>query len=50
MGGLEGTRNEAIAKRVLDDPDFQTALMDVYATRVYGRARHPGLESGSGRG
>jgi hypothetical protein len=31
--------NEAIVRRVLDDPDFQSALMDLYATRVYRRAR-----------
>src|SRR5258708_4441249 len=31
--------NEAIFKRILDDPEFQTALMDLYATRVYRRTR-----------
>jgi type I restriction enzyme, R subunit len=31
--------NEAIFKRILDDPEFQTALMDLYATRVYRRSR-----------
>jgi type I restriction enzyme R subunit len=31
--------NEAIVRRVLDDPDFKAALMDLYATRVYRRAR-----------
>lgn len=31
--------NEAIFKRILDDPDFQAALMDLYATRVYSRSR-----------
>jgi type I restriction enzyme, R subunit len=31
--------NEAIFKRILDEPDFQEALMDLYATRVYRRAR-----------
>lgn len=31
--------NEAIFKRILDDPEFQAALMDLYATRVYRRAR-----------
>jgi hypothetical protein len=31
--------NEAIFKRVLDDPEFQRTLMDLYATRVYRRAR-----------
>jgi len=31
--------NEAIFKRILDDPEFQAALMDLYATRVYRRSR-----------
>ena len=31
--------NDAIFKRILDDPEFQGALMDLYATRVYRRAR-----------
>jgi type I restriction enzyme R subunit len=31
--------NEAIFKRILDDPEFQAALMDLYATRVYRRTR-----------
>jgi type I restriction enzyme R subunit len=31
--------NEAIFKRILDDPEFQAALMDLYATRVYHRTR-----------
>ena len=31
--------NEAIFKRVLDDPEFQAALKELYATRVYRRAR-----------
>jgi type I restriction enzyme R subunit len=31
--------NEAIVRRVLDDEDFQAALKDMYATRVYRRAR-----------
>jgi type I restriction enzyme R subunit len=31
--------NDAIFKRILDDPEFQAALMDLYATRVYQRAR-----------
>jgi len=31
--------NEAIFKRILDDPEFQATLMDMYATRVYRRAR-----------
>jgi type I restriction enzyme R subunit len=32
--------NEAIFKRILDDPDFRQALMDLYAARVYQRARN----------
>lgn len=35
--------NEAIFKRVLDDPEFQKTLMDLYAARVYRRLRE-GLE------
>jgi hypothetical protein len=31
--------NETIFKRVLDDEEFRQALMDLYATRVYRRAR-----------
>jgi hypothetical protein len=31
--------NDAIFKRILDDPEFQQALTDLYATRVYRRAR-----------
>ncbi len=31
--------NEAIFKRVLDDPEFQDTLMDLYAMRVYRRLR-----------
>ncbi len=34
--------NEAIFKRVLDEPDFQQALMDLYALRVYKRLRDDG--------
>jgi type I restriction enzyme R subunit len=34
--------NEAIFKRILDDADFQTVLMDLYARRVYRRARADG--------
>jgi type I restriction enzyme R subunit len=34
--------NEAIFKRILDDPEFQAALIDLYATRVYRRARKAG--------
>jgi hypothetical protein len=31
--------NEAIFKRVLDDEEFQKALMDLYAIRLYNRLR-----------
>ncbi len=31
--------NEAIFKKVLDDPEFQQALMDLYAVRVYRQLR-----------
>jgi hypothetical protein len=31
--------NEAIFKRILDDPDLRTTLMDLYAAKVYRRAR-----------
>ena len=31
--------NEAIFKRILDDPEFQATLMDMYASKVYRRAR-----------
>jgi type I restriction enzyme R subunit len=31
--------NEAIFKRILDDDEFRQVLMDLYATRVYRRAR-----------
>ena len=31
--------NEAIFKRFLDDEDFRQFLMDLYAVRVYRRAR-----------
>ncbi len=31
--------NEAIFKRVLDDEEFQEALMDLYAQAVYQKAR-----------
>ena len=32
--------NEAIFKRIPDDPDFQQTLMDLYASRVYRCANH----------
>ncbi len=31
--------NEAIFKKVLDDQEFRHVLMDLYANRVYQRAR-----------
>ena len=31
--------NEAIFKRILDDEEFRHVLMDLYASRVYRRAR-----------
>jgi hypothetical protein len=31
--------NEAIFKRILDDEEFRQVLMDLYAGRVYRRAR-----------
>jgi type I restriction enzyme R subunit len=31
--------NEAIFKRMLDDEEFRQTLMELYATRVYRRAR-----------
>jgi hypothetical protein len=36
--------NEAIFKRVLDDEEFRDALVDLYATRVYRRARGGGTQ------
>jgi len=32
--------NEAIFKRILDDEEFRQVLLDLYAVRVYRRARH----------
>jgi hypothetical protein len=31
--------NEAIFKRILDDPDFKAAIGDYYVRRLYGRLR-----------
>jgi type I restriction enzyme R subunit len=44
MGTVVGRMddNEAIFKRILDDPDFQQTLMDLYAMRVYRRLRGEG--------
>ena len=33
--------NEAIFKRILDDEEFRQVLMDLYAGRVYRKARRP---------
>jgi type I restriction enzyme, R subunit len=43
MGTVVGRmdENQAIFKRVLDDPEFQKTLMDLYALRVYRRLREP---------
>jgi len=32
-------RDETIYKRILDDEEFRTALMDLYASRIYQRLR-----------
>jgi type I restriction enzyme R subunit len=37
VGRMDG--NEAIFKRILDDEEFRQVLMDLYAGRVYRRAR-----------
>ncbi|MHB8335581.1 MAG: type I restriction endonuclease subunit R [Acidimicrobiales bacterium] len=37
MGRMD--ENETIYKRILDDEEFRTALMDLYATRLYQRLR-----------
>ncbi len=37
MGRMD--ENETIYKRILDDKEFRTALMDLYATRLYQRLR-----------
>jgi type I restriction enzyme R subunit len=44
MGTVVGRmdENEAIFKRILDDDDFRQVLMDLYAGRVYRRARETG--------
>ena len=31
--------NDEIFKRILDDPDFQQAVLDYYAARLYERLR-----------
>jgi hypothetical protein len=42
--------NEAIVKRVLDDEGFREALMALYATRVYRRARGDDKKTTPGSG
>jgi type I restriction enzyme R subunit len=44
MGTVVGRMddNEAIFKRILDDPEFREVLMDWYAARVYRKARDAG--------
>jgi type I restriction enzyme R subunit len=44
MGTVVGRMddNEAIFKRILDDPEFREVLMDLYAARVYRKARQEG--------
>jgi type I restriction enzyme R subunit len=37
--------NEEIVKRVLDDEEFGEALMELYASRVYRRARDRGTDA-----
>lgn len=37
--GRVGPGNEAIFKRILDDEEFRQVLMDLYAGRVYQKAR-----------
>jgi len=37
IGRMQG--NEAIVSRVLDDEEFRRTLIELYATRVYRRAR-----------
>jgi type I restriction enzyme R subunit len=43
MGRMD--ENETIYKRILDDEEFRTALMDLYASRIYQRLRES--ESGN---
>jgi len=38
--------NEAIFKRILDDEEFRRTLMEMYATRVYRRARTKDVRQG----
>jgi hypothetical protein len=37
MGRMD--ENETIYKRILDDEEFRSTLMDLYATRLYQRLR-----------
>ncbi|MHB1613130.1 MAG: type I restriction endonuclease subunit R, partial [Actinomycetes bacterium] len=41
--------NEAIFKRILDDEEFRSVLMDLYAGRVYRRARQQGADANETR-
>lgn len=41
--------NEAIFKRILDDDEFRQVLMDLYAGRVYRRARRSGSTASDSR-
>jgi type I restriction enzyme R subunit len=45
MGRMD--ENEAIYKRIIDDEEFRTALMDMYANRLYSRLREPNSGSAS---
>ncbi len=45
MGRMD--ENEAIYKRIIDDEEFRTALMDMYANRLYSRLREPNSDSAS---
>jgi type I restriction enzyme R subunit len=45
MGRMD--ENEAIYKRIIDDEEFRTALMDLYANRLYSRLREPNSGSAS---
>ncbi|HEY3841645.1 MAG TPA: hypothetical protein VGL48_00205 [Acidimicrobiales bacterium] len=40
--------NEALFKRILDDEEFRQVLMDLYAGRVYRRARSGSTSSRKG--
>ena len=46
MKGIVGRMddNAGIFKRILDDPEFQSLVMDHYMARVFEQARLPGTE------